>query len=96
MVEGLPVAALELGHLRGEIEIALASLSKGLFGGQLPWGMIGCGASIGAAIIALDEYLKASGAKMADAGARRRSRDLSSARSHDADLPRRSAHLARK
>jgi putative OPT family oligopeptide transporter len=41
----------------------MASVSKGLFGRQLPWGMIECGAAIGAAIIALDEYLKASGAK---------------------------------
>jgi hypothetical protein len=41
----------------------MAAVSKGLFGGQLPWGMIECGAGIGAAIIALDEYLKASGAK---------------------------------
>ena len=41
----------------------MASVSKGLFGGQLPWGMIECGAGIGAAIIVLDEYLKASGAK---------------------------------
>jgi putative OPT family oligopeptide transporter len=41
----------------------MASVSKGLFGGQLPWGMIECGAGIGAAIIVLDEYLKARGAK---------------------------------
>jgi putative OPT family oligopeptide transporter len=41
----------------------MASVSQGLFGGQLLWGMIECGAGIGAAIIALDEYLKATGAK---------------------------------
>ncbi len=44
------------GHADGVV-------SKGLFGGQLPWGMTECGAGIGAAIIALEEYLKAGGAK---------------------------------
>ncbi|MDR1076477.1 MAG: oligopeptide transporter, OPT family [Xanthomonadaceae bacterium] len=41
----------------------MASVAKGLFGGKLPWGMIGAGAGIGAAIIALDEWLKSRGAK---------------------------------
>jgi putative OPT family oligopeptide transporter len=36
----------------------MASVAKGLFGGELPWGIIGIGAVIGAAIIALDEWLK--------------------------------------
>ncbi|MBX3689846.1 oligopeptide transporter, OPT family [Dokdonella sp.] len=36
----------------------MASVAKGMFGGQLPWTMIGIGAAIGAAIIALDEWLK--------------------------------------
>jgi len=39
----------------------MASVAKGLFGGELPWGMIGIGAGIGAAIIAIDEMLKAKG-----------------------------------
>ncbi|MFZ9871801.1 MAG: OPT family oligopeptide transporter [Steroidobacteraceae bacterium] len=39
----------------------MASVSKGLFGGQLPWGMIAVGAVIGVAIIVLDEVLKARG-----------------------------------
>jgi len=39
----------------------IASVAKGIFGGQLPWTMIGIGAAIGAAIIALDESLKRSG-----------------------------------
>ncbi|MGA0053858.1 MAG: OPT family oligopeptide transporter [Steroidobacteraceae bacterium] len=39
----------------------MASVSKGLFGGQLPWGMIAVGALIGVAIIVLDEVLKARG-----------------------------------
>jgi len=38
----------------------MASVSKGMFGGVLPWGMVWTGAAIGAAIIALDETLKAS------------------------------------
>ncbi len=37
----------------------MASVAKGLFGGKLPWDMIGLGAVIGAAIIAYDEWLKA-------------------------------------
>ena len=36
----------------------MASVAKGIFGGELPWVMIGVGAAIGAAIIALDETLK--------------------------------------
>jgi putative OPT family oligopeptide transporter len=36
----------------------MASVAKGIFGGELPWTMIGIGAGIGAAIIALDEFLK--------------------------------------
>lgn len=41
----------------------MASVAKGMFGGKLPWGMIAIGAGIGALIIALDEWLKARGAK---------------------------------
>ncbi len=39
----------------------MASVSKGLFGGQLPWDMIAVGAVIGVGIIVLDEILKARG-----------------------------------
>ena len=41
----------------------MASVAKGMFGGKLPWDMIAIGMAIGAAIIALDETLKARGAK---------------------------------
>lgn len=37
----------------------MASVAKGLFGGSLPWNMVTIGALIGAAIIVLDEILKA-------------------------------------
>jgi len=37
----------------------MASVAKGLFGGELPWTVIGIGAVVGAAIIAFDEWLKA-------------------------------------
>lgn len=40
----------------------MASVSKGMFGGVLPWGMIAVGAVIGATIIAIDEILRARGA----------------------------------
>ncbi|HET8819593.1 MAG TPA: oligopeptide transporter, OPT family [Xanthomonadaceae bacterium] len=39
----------------------MASVAKGIFGGELPWGMIGLGAIVGAAIIGLDEGLKRRG-----------------------------------
>jgi putative OPT family oligopeptide transporter len=41
----------------------MASVANGIFGGELPWTMIGIGAAIGAAIIVLDEFLKKSGSK---------------------------------
>jgi len=37
----------------------MASVAKGMFGGQLPWGMISIGAVIGVAIILVDQYLQA-------------------------------------
>ena len=36
----------------------MASVARGIFGGELPWTMIGIGAAIGAVIIAIDEWLK--------------------------------------
>jgi len=39
----------------------MASVSKGLFGGSLPWGMVAIGAAIGVAIIIVDEILKSRG-----------------------------------
>ena len=39
----------------------MAAVSKGMFGGELPWDMIAIGALIGIAIITLDEILKARG-----------------------------------
>ncbi len=41
----------------------MASVAKGMFGGKLPWDMIFIGMGIGAAVIALDEFLKARQAK---------------------------------
>ncbi|MGY0799122.1 OPT family oligopeptide transporter [Lysobacter sp. A286] len=41
----------------------MASVAKGMFGGKLPWFMIGLGAAIGALVIALDEWLKKRGSK---------------------------------
>ena len=41
----------------------MASVAKGLFGGQLPWPMVELGAAIGVAIIVLDEILAAKGSK---------------------------------
>jgi putative OPT family oligopeptide transporter len=41
----------------------MASVAKGIFGGHLPWDMIGIGALIGVAVIILDQVLKSRGAK---------------------------------
>jgi len=40
----------------------MASVAKGMFGGALPWDLVWIGAAIGAAIIIVDEILKARGA----------------------------------
>ena len=40
----------------------MASVAEGVFGAGLPWGMVTIGALIGVGIIALDEYLKLTGA----------------------------------
>jgi len=40
----------------------MASVAKGMFGGELPWGLIWIGVAIGAAIIIVDEILKKRGA----------------------------------
>lgn len=39
----------------------MASVARGMFGGELPWTMIWIGAGVGAVIIAIDEILKRSG-----------------------------------
>jgi putative OPT family oligopeptide transporter len=41
----------------------MASVSQGMFGGELPWGMVWAGAAVGAAIIVVDEIMKARGAR---------------------------------
>jgi len=41
----------------------MASVAKGLFGGQLPWTFIAIGAGIGAVIIAFDGWLKSRGSR---------------------------------
>jgi putative OPT family oligopeptide transporter len=40
-----------------------ASVSRGMFGGELPWTMVGIGAAIGAVIIIVDEILKSRNAR---------------------------------
>jgi putative OPT family oligopeptide transporter len=41
----------------------MASVARGLFGGELPWGMVAIGAAIGVTIIVVDEILRRRGAK---------------------------------
>jgi putative OPT family oligopeptide transporter len=39
----------------------MASVARGMFGGELPWGMVAIGAGIGIAVIVLDEILRMRG-----------------------------------
>ena len=39
----------------------MASVARGMFGGELPWGMVAIGAAIGVAIIVIDEILRVRG-----------------------------------
>lgn len=41
----------------------MAAVSKGLFGGELPWALIGIGVAIGVLIIGIDEVLRARGSR---------------------------------
>ena len=59
---GVPSAAHPTPLLAPQANL-MASVAKGIFGGELPWMMIGIGALVGAAIIVLDEILKSRGAK---------------------------------
>lgn len=49
------------GSLQAPQATLMASVAQGLFGGHLPWEMIGMGGVIGAIIIAFDAWLKARG-----------------------------------
>jgi putative OPT family oligopeptide transporter len=57
---GAPTAA-HPNSLAAPQATLMASVAKGMFGGYLPWDMIAGGAVVGAAIIALDEWLKRRG-----------------------------------
>lgn len=54
---GAPTAAHPNALLAPQATL-MASVAKGVFGGGLPWGMVGWGAVTGVAIIGVDEYLK--------------------------------------
>jgi putative OPT family oligopeptide transporter len=54
-----PATAEHPNSLNAPQATLMASVAKGMFGGELPWDMIALGAVVGAAIIALDEWLKA-------------------------------------
>jgi len=58
---GVPTEALPNPLLAPQATL-MASVAKGLFGGELPWNMIWIGVAIGAVIIAIDEVQKKRGA----------------------------------
>jgi putative OPT family oligopeptide transporter len=58
---GVPTAAQPNPLLAPQATL-MASVSEGMFGGALPWGMVWAGAAIGAGIIVVDEILKGRGA----------------------------------
>jgi putative OPT family oligopeptide transporter len=57
---GVPTAAHPNPLLAPQATL-MASVSKGMFGGSLPWNMVAIGATIGIAIVVLDETLIARG-----------------------------------
>ncbi|MEO7935362.1 MAG: oligopeptide transporter, OPT family [Dokdonella sp.] len=59
---GLPTAEHPNPLLAPQANL-MASVAKGIFGGELPWTTIGIGAGIGAVIIAVDSWLQATGKK---------------------------------
>ena len=54
---GVPTAAHPDPLLAPQATL-MASVAKGMFGGELPWGMIAIGAVIGAGVVAFDLWLK--------------------------------------
>jgi putative OPT family oligopeptide transporter len=58
-----PPTAAHPNSLSAPQATLMASVAKGLFGGELPWTMIAIGVGIGVLVIALDEWLKARGSK---------------------------------
>ena len=58
---GIPTEAKPNSLLAPQATL-MASVAEGVFGAGLPWGMVGLGALIGVAIIAVDEHLKNTGA----------------------------------
>lgn len=58
---GPPTAAHPKSLLAPQATL-IASVAKGLFGGELPWDLIWIGAAVGAALIVIDEILKKRGA----------------------------------
>jgi len=58
---GVPTAAHPKPLLAPQATL-MASVARGMFGGSLPWSMVATGGVIGAAIIGLDEWLRARGA----------------------------------
>jgi putative OPT family oligopeptide transporter len=54
---GVPTAAHPDPLLAPQATL-MASVAKGMFGGELPWGMIAIGAAIGAGVVAFDLWLK--------------------------------------
>ncbi|HTY49601.1 MAG TPA: OPT/YSL family transporter, partial [Steroidobacteraceae bacterium] len=57
---GVPSAAHPAPLLAPQATL-VASVAKGMFGGELPWGMVKAGAGIAVAIIILDEVLRRRG-----------------------------------
>ncbi len=56
-----PADATHPNSLAAPQATLMASVARGVLGGELPWGLIAIGAAIGIAIIATDEYLRISG-----------------------------------
>jgi uncharacterized oligopeptide transporter (OPT) family protein len=84
---GTPTPAPERAASRRRPRL-MASVAKGMFGGDLPWGLIGIGTMIGVAIIVVDEWLKRRNAPYRAPVLARGRRHLPAARTVGADLRR--------
>ncbi len=91
-----PASAEHPQSLQAAQATLMESVSRGMFGGHLPWNMVIAGMGIGAVIIVIDEILKAgkTGVRAPVLACRRR--HLPAAGAGSADLPRRLACVHRR
>ncbi len=91
-----PASAEHPQSLQAAQATLMESVSRGMFGGHLPWNMVMAGMGIGAVIIVIDEILEGRQDRRSCARAGGGGRYLPAAGARSADLPRRPACLHRR